>query len=237
MNKKPGDKIPTKIKEKHAARTKGGETEEMREENKKPGDKIPNKIKERQAARTQGGEIEERSKGNKKSGDKIPNQIKTKQVSKKQGEEVKARGEKSKKPWDEIPTQMPTTQGGNEKISRIMSDSVLNGERAFVFSDENKMYRFVQTPKGYTCPICKMEFARIGQHISTKQCGDEINIDKFKEALKRYQKNMCQAKQKEKDLATFSEKNRKRVAKSENKRKFEDLDLFVNKNKKKSCPI
>ena len=56
LNKKPGDKIPTKIKEKHAARTKGGEAEEMREENKKPGDKIPNKIKEKQAAKTQGGD-------------------------------------------------------------------------------------------------------------------------------------------------------------------------------------
>ena len=131
---------------------------------------------------------------------------------------------------------MPTTQGGNEKISRRMSDSVLNVERAFVFSDENKMYRFVQTPKGYTCPICKMEFARIGQHISTKQCGDGINIEKFKEALKRYQKKMREAKHKEKDPTAYAKKNMKRVAKSENKRKVEDLDLFANKRREKKRP-
>ena len=141
------------------------------QENKKPGDKIPAKIKEKQAARNKGGEGVERGEWNKKLGDKIPTKIKEKQVSKKQGGEVKERDEKSKKPRDKIPAQTPTTQGEDEKISKKKSDSVLNGEKAFVFQDGNKMYRFVQTSSGYTCPICKMEFARIGQHISTKQCG------------------------------------------------------------------
>ena len=101
---------------------------------------------------------------------------------------------------------MTTTQGEDEQNSKNMSDTVLNGEKAFVFENENKMYRFVQTPPGYTCPICKMTFARIGQHISTKQCGDGINIDQFKQALQKYQKMMRNVKQKEKDPASFARK-------------------------------
>ena len=94
------------------------------------------------------------------------------------------RGEGNKKPRDKIPTQikdnqLPLTLGGDESRKR-KSDSVSRqqgekmkviGEEAFVFPDENKMYRFVKTARGYTCPIFKMEFARIGQHLSTKQCG------------------------------------------------------------------
>ena len=75
-----------------------------------------------------------------------------------------------------------------------------------MFVDENKMYRFVQTPAGYKCPICKMTFARIGQHISTKQCGDGINIDQFKKALKKYQQMISDVKRKEKDPASFAKK-------------------------------
>ena len=41
------------------------------------------------------------------------------------------------------------------------------GDEAFVFHDENETYLFVRTTYGYTCDICKLDFARIGQHIST----------------------------------------------------------------------
>ena len=49
-NKKPGDKIPTEIKEKQLDRTEGGKAVE-KEEHKKPGDKIPTNIMGNQMAR------------------------------------------------------------------------------------------------------------------------------------------------------------------------------------------
>ena len=49
-----------------------------------------------------------------------------------------------------------------------------------------------------------MTFARIGQHITTKQCGDGINIDQLKQALQKYQQMIRNAKQKEKDPASFA---------------------------------
>ena len=223
---------------KQADRIKGGEEVERAEENENPGDKIPNQIKDKQAAKAKGDAVE-RGEMNKKPGDKIPTQIRKNLTAKSNNVKGEVKwGEKKKKTGDEIPNQSrekqePTIQDGDEKSRNKKCDSVLNGEKAFLFEDETKMYRFVQTTTGYICPICKMEFVRIGQHISTKQCGYGINIEKFKEALKRYQKKMREAKHKEKDPTAYAKKNMKRVAKSENKRKVEDLDLFFNKNRKK----
>ena len=236
-NKKPGDKIPTQIRTKQADRIKGGEVKVV-EENEKPGDKIPSQIKEKQAAKAEGGEAVEGGEMSIKPGDKIPTQIRKKPTARSKGVEEVERGEKSIKPGDKIPNQtkekhIQTTQGGDKKSINQKSNSVLNGEKAFVFQDKNDIYRFVQTPTGYTCPICKMEFARIGQHISTKQCGNAINIDQFKEALKRYQQKMRKAKHIEKDPVTFAAKKRESVAKAELKRKREDPATYA-KEKRKS---
>ena len=91
----------------------------------------------------------------------------------------------------------------------------------------------MQTPAGYTCPICKMEFPRIGQHISSKQCGDQINIDQFKKALKSFQQKLSTAKHKEKDMAAFREKDRKNQARLKSKKRLEDPVAFAIKNREK----
>ena len=142
---------------------------------------------------------------NKKPGDKIPTQVKKKPTARSKDVEEVETGEKSQKPGDKIPNQSTEKREDKKSINQ-KSDSVLNGEKAFVFQDHNNIYRFLQTPTGYTCPICKMEFARIGQHISTKQCGDAINVDQFKESLKKYQQKMRNLKYKEKDPETFAKK-------------------------------
>ena len=81
-NKRPGDKIPTKIRKKKANRIEGEAEVKKAEGNKKPGDKIPTKIKEMQAAQTEGGEAVERGEMKIKPGDKIPTQIKKEANSK-----------------------------------------------------------------------------------------------------------------------------------------------------------
>ena len=237
MNKKPGDKIPTKIKEKKADMIKGGAEVEKPEGNKKPGDEIPQKIKEKQIAKTDGGEAVEREEMNKKPGDKIPTQVKKKPTARSKDVEEVETGEKSQKPGDKIPNQntekhVLVTQGEDKKSINQKCDSVLNGEKAFVFQDNNNIYRFLQTPTGYKCPICKMEFARIGQHISTKQCGDAINVDQFKEALKKYQQKMRNLKYKEKDPETFAEKHRTQTVKLDHKKKEENPKTFAQKKEK-----
>ena len=104
------------------------------------------------------------------------------------------------------------------------------GDEAFVFHNENETYQFVRTTYGYTCDICKLDFARIGQHISTKQCGDGINIGQFKKALKKYQMKMRVAKHREKDPEAYAEKNRKRVTQAQTKRKHDDPQDFARKH-------
>ena len=189
---------------------------ERAEENEKLGDNIPNQIKDKQAEKAK-GEAVERGEMNKKPGDKIPTQIRKNLTAKSNNVKGEVKwGEKKKKPGDEIPNQSrekqePTIQDGDEKSRNKKCDSVLNGEKAFLFEDETKMYRFVQTTTGYICPICKMEFVRIGQHISTKQCGDGINIEKYKVALNKYQEKMRKAKQKEKDEIMFAAKKKRKV--------------------------
>ena len=90
----------------------------------------------------------EREEMNKKPGDKIPTQVKKKPTARSKDVEEVETGEKSQKPGDKIPNQntekhVLVTQGEDKKSINQKSDSVLNGEKAFVFQDNNDIYRFL----------------------------------------------------------------------------------------------
>ena len=58
-------------------------------------------------------------------------------------------------------------------------------QESFVFEDKTKVYKCVSESEGYQCPMCPKVFGQLGRHISSSKCGENNDVKRFTEELKK----------------------------------------------------
>ena len=109
---------------------------------------------------------------------------------------IKNKTPKKKKPGEEMTVNddqediEPLVSSQKRKLTSEINCSPktikVNEKEAFVFEDENKVYRCVSESEGYQCPMCPKVFGQLGRHISSSKCGEDIDVKRFTEELKKY---------------------------------------------------
>ena len=101
---------------------------------------------------------------------------------------------------------VPITEGNGKEHQE--GKAVTDGEReAFVFHEGAKVYRCMSDQNGYRCPTCLNVFSRLVQHITSSECGKEIDVKRFTSELKKYLKVQNNKKQKAENPTEFRKKH------------------------------
>ena len=108
---------------------------------------------------------------------------------------IKKITQKNKKPGEEMTVNVdqediePLVSNQKRKSSEEQNCSPKKSkvieQEAFVFEDEEKVYRCVSESEGYQCPMCPKVFGQLGRHISSSKCGENIDIKRFTAELKK----------------------------------------------------